>query len=209
MLATLHFWEDDHGIILSSPSWGIQLDTWPSEDTWVMGFIYSLLPRTSACNSWILYTDSVPEHFILGTKCQKVTSLETFRAFVFLLSCYHSVPPWGFVLHLKKKAKIVVLNPLPTAFLLPLPHPPGLPSPLHLEPAQLLPPIPSTAAPTRQAGCFRQTLSLSYKVKRSECLTRISIKQFLAKSEMLLPASSCDFWLVLAPCIHPYRWKLI
>lgn len=210
----LHFWEEEHGVILSSSSWGIWGDgqfhmtfrrylsggTHPSKLHYCSGLLHATLKSPT--------TTREPERFILGTKCQKARSLEAFKVFAFLSSCYCSVQSWGLVLYLKKKAKIVVLNTLPTAFLLPLLRPPGLPSPLCAKSAQVLQPISSIAA-TRRVGCFRQTLSLSYNLKKSEYLTRISIKQFLAKSEMLLPASSCDFWLLLTPHIHPNHWKLI
>lgn len=35
----------------------------------------------------------------------------------------------------------------------------------------------------------------------------LSIRQILAQSETLLAAPSCDFWLVLSPCIHAYHGK--
>lgn len=68
-----------------------------------------------------------PEHFILGTKCQKVMSLEAFKVFAFLSSCYHSVPSWGLLLHLKEKQRLLflILFPQPSSYLCPVPSAPS------------------------------------------------------------------------------------
>lgn len=180
--------------------------TGPSEDTWLMGFIPQNFTIAQDFCMQLLNLLHWLGSLSISYLEQSVKKSHFWRPSRYL-HFYHSVPSWGLVLHLKKKAKIVVLNTLPTAFLLRLLPLCGLPGPLHPESAQVLQPIPSIATPTCWVGCFRQTLSLSYKVKRSEYLTCVSIKQFLAKSGMLLPASSCDFWLSLTPL--PLKINLI
>lgn len=101
-----------------------------------------------------------PGHFIFGTKCQKVTSLEASELFAFLQLYYHSLPSWSIVLHLKQKAKcckkLAALTAFPTALCHIFRIFTGCPSPPAL-------PVPSPMIPACWVGSSMQTLSLSCK----------------------------------------------
>lgn len=93
-----------------------------SEDNRVIGFI---APNFTVARDFLMQLSNLLHwlrslNILRLEQSQKVTSLEAFRIFAFLSSRYHAVPSWGFVLLLENAAKIVALNTLPTAFLLPL-----------------------------------------------------------------------------------------
>lgn len=148
-----------------------------------------LQPRSSAGDSQTFSTDSGAWVFPTWSKVSNSHTFGRFYVFAFLSLCYHSIPSWHLVLHLKRKAKIAALGALPPAFLLPLLIPQAAPSSSRASPCPAA--FPSSGMP---GGVFRQTLSLYNKVKTSEYPTCVSIRKFFGRAWNA--AGSFQLWIL-------------